>query len=69
MPLEFKLSKSSSIHQNTSSVYHTAQLWHNLSIWNFFEEMVKEKVNGNKVLGKPEECTRQILEAKKTVYS
>ena len=31
--------------------------------------MVKEKVNGNKVLGKPEECTRQILEAKKSVYS
>ena len=69
LPLEFKPTKSSSIHQNTSSVYHTPQLWHNLSIWNFFEEMVKEKVNGNKVLGKHEECIREILEAKKTVYS
>ena len=38
LSLEFKRFHSSWFHQNLvfSSVYHTAQLWHNLSIRNFF---------------------------------
>ena len=46
LPLEFKPPESSRFHQNlfTSSIHHTAQLWHNLPIKTLFEETAKGKV-------------------------